>query len=176
MKKAGIEVSGPTPPSDAGTPWQPNTPAAPVVSDPTVCQYCGQKRDAGGNCACSLTPGAGLPSGAGFASATSAAPAVASQPRLVATMGVYSGTIFPLNTNGTGVTLGRDATNTIPLDNDTTVSRRHASIRGDNGGYTVVDEGSSNGVYINGVKINGSQPLRPGDEVQIGNTRFRFEL
>jgi hypothetical protein len=175
MKKAGIEVSGPTPPSDAGTPWQPNAPATPVIADPTVCQFCGQKKDAGGNCACSLTPGAGLPAGGTFGGGA-AGSAVSSQPRLVATMGVYSGTVFPLNINGTGVTLGRDTTNSIPLDNDTTVSRRHASIRGDGNGYTVVDEGSSNGVYVNGVRISGSQALRPGDEVQIGNTRFRFEL
>lgn len=174
MKKVGIEVSGPTPPSDAGTPWQPNAPAAPVIADPMVCQFCGQKKDAGGACACSLAPGA--TPGAGFSPSAPAAAAVISQPRLVATMGVYSGSIFPLNVNGTGQTLGRDTTNSIPLDNDTTVSRRHASIHSDGGIYTVVDEGSSNGVYVNGVRINGSQPLRPGDEVQIGATRFRFEV
>jgi pSer/pThr/pTyr-binding forkhead associated (FHA) protein len=39
----------------------------------------------------------------------------------------------------------------------------------------VTDLGSSNGVFVNGVRIGGSQPLRSGDEVQIGNTRFRFE-
>jgi hypothetical protein len=175
MKKVGIEVSGPTPPSDAGTPWQPNAPAPPVVADPTVCPFCGQKKDAGGNCACSLTPGA-IPGASVTPGAAPGSPVVASQARLVATMGVYSGSIFPLNMNGTGITLGRDTTNSIPLDNDTTVSRRHASIRHDASGYTVVDEGSSNGVYVNGVRISGSQPLRPGDEVQIGNTRFRFEL
>jgi len=173
MKKVGIEVSGPTPPSDAGTPWQPNAPAPPIIADPTVCQFCGQKRDAAGNCACSLAPGSSASPGV----VAGAGPAVATQPRLVATMGVYSGSIFPLSPNGAGITLGRDTTNSIPLDNDTTVSRRHASIRSSDGAsYTVVDEGSSNGVYVNGVRISGSQTLRPGDEVQIGNTRFRFEL
>ena len=81
-----------------------------------------------------------------------------------------------LDWNGSGVTLGREPTNTIALGNDTTVSRRHAAIRSESGEYVVSDEGSSNGVYVNGVKINGSQPLRPGDEIQIGNTRFRFEV
>ncbi len=171
MKKVGIEVSGPTPPSAAGTPWQPNATAAPVIADPSVCQFCGQKKDAGGNCACALSPGSFPGAAVGPMSTV-----VASQPRLVATMGVYSGSIFPLNPNGTGVTLGRDTTNSIPLDNDTTVSRRHAAIRADNGGFIVSDEGSSNGVYVNGVRISGPQPLRPGDEVQIGNTRFRFEM
>lgn len=168
LKKAGIEVAGTPPPSDAGTPWQPQGSAPPVVSDPSLCQFCGQKKDAAGNCACTLS-GAALNTGP-------TSPVIPNQPRLVATMGVYSGTIFPLNINGAGVTLGREATNSIPLGNDTTVSRRHAAIRQENGTYLVSDEGSSNGVYLNGVKISGSQPIRPGDEVQIGNTRFRFEL
>ena len=165
LKKAGIEVTG-TPPSDAGTPWNPNAAPPPVVSDPTICQFCGQKRDAAGNCASTLS-GTAINTGP-------ASPVVATQPRLVATMGTYSGQIFPLN--GAGVTVGREPTNTISLADDTTVSRRHASFRADGGRYLVTDEGSSNGIYVNGVKIAGSKPLNPGDEVQIGNTRFRFEV
>lgn len=175
LKKAGIEVSGPPPPSDTGTPWQPNAPAPPVVADPSLCPFCGQKKDAAGNCACTLAPGQqAVPSGANGTAAS--APITASQPRLVATMGVYSGTIFPLNANGGGMTVGRDPSNSIMLGNDTTVSRRHASLRVEDGTCIVTDEGSSNGVYVNGVRISGSQSIRPGDEVQIGNTRFRFEV
>jgi hypothetical protein len=170
LKKAGIEVSGPAAPSDAGTPWQPNAPAPPVVADPSLCPFCGQKKDAAGNCACTLA------SGPSPAAAGGGGPgAVPGQPRLVATMGAYSGSIFPIGANG-GVTVGRDPTNSIALSGDTTVSRRHASLRMENATCIVTDEGSSNGVYVNGVRISGSQALRPGDEVQIGNTRFRFEL
>ncbi len=165
LKRAGIEVSG-TPPSDAGTPWNPNAPPPPVVSDPSICQYCGQKKDQAGNCACTLS-GAAINTGP-------TSPVVPTQPRLVATVGVYSGQVFPLN--GSGVSVGREPTNTISLGDDTTVSRRHASFRADAGKYMVTDEGSSNGVYVNGVKITGTQPLNPGDEIQIGNTRFRFEV
>lgn len=173
LKKIGIEVSGPQAPSDAGAPWQPNAPAPPVVTDPSLCQFCGQKKDEAGNCACSLTPSATITPRLGRGTGAGGVP---SQPRLVATAGVYSGSIFPLGLNGNGVTVGRDPTNTIFLGNDDTVSRRHASFRIDNGTYIVNDEGSSNGVYVNGVRISGPQPLRPGDEVQIGNTRFRFEM
>jgi hypothetical protein len=173
LKKVGVEVSGPPPPSDAGTPWQPNAPSAPVVADPSLCQFCGQRKDAAGNCLCSPagTGAVGTSAGAGAAGS-----AVASQPRLVGTMGIYSGSIFPVSANGTPMTFGRDAGNSVSLADDTTVSRRHASLRSDAGGYIVTDEGSSNGIYVNGVRVSGSQPLRPGDEVQIGNTRFRFEL
>jgi hypothetical protein len=170
LKKAGIEVSGPAPPSDAGAPWKPNAPPPPVVADPSLCPFCGEKRDSSGSCACTLAPGAG----AGVSSGVT--PAVPTQPRLVASVGVYSGSIFPLAFNGSGITVGRDPTNTISLSNDTTVSRRHASFNYENGTYIITDEGSSNGIYVNGVRISGSQPLRPGDEVQIGNTRFRFEV
>lgn len=173
LKKIGIEVSGPQVSSDTGTPWQPNAPAPPVVTDPSLCAFCGQKKDEAGNCACSLTPAATITPGVGGGTGAGAVPA---QPRLVATMGVYSGSIFPLGVNGNGVTVGRDPTNSIFLGNDNTVSRRHASFRFDNGTYVVKDEGSSNGVYVNGVRISEPQPLRPGDEVQIGNTRFRFEI
>ncbi len=169
LQKVGIETSGPAPAADTGTPWNPNAPPPPVVSDPTVCPFCGQKKDAGGNCACTL-------SGVGAAPTGAMSPAVPTQPRLVGTLGAYSGSIFPLTMNGSGVTLGREASNTIPLGNDTTVSRRHASIRSEGGSYIVTDEGSSNGVYVNGVRISGAQTLNPGDEVQIGNTRFRFEI
>jgi len=166
LKKIGIEVSGPQPAQVSGTPWAPNAPQPPVVADPTVCPYCGQKKDAAGNCACTLgvsTPavGTGGP---------------ARQPRLVGTAGTYSGTIFALQSDGGPVTIGREASNHIALTNDSTVSRRHASVRTEQNGAIIVDEGSSNGVYVNGVRISGSQALHPGDEVQIGNTRFRFEI
>lgn len=165
LKKVGIEVSGPQPESASNTPWQPNAPPPPVVSDPTLCQFCGQKKDAAGNCACSALPSDGAvtaPSAVGVA-----------QPRLIGTVGVYSGAIFTID--GTA-TIGREPTNTIALPNDNTVSRRHATLRADAGAYVLTDEGSSNGTFVNGVRITGSQPIRPGDEVQIGNTRFRFEV
>ena len=163
LKKAGIEVSGPTADSSQQTPWTPNAPAPPVVADPDLCQFCGQRRDAAGQCACSAVPGSGA--------AVAAAPGMA-QPRLVGTAGQYSTAVFPLS----GVmTLGREATNSISLHEDNTVSRRHAVVREEDGAYVIADEGSSNGVYVNGVRITGPQPLRPGDEVQIGGTRFRFE-
>jgi pSer/pThr/pTyr-binding forkhead associated (FHA) protein len=43
------------------------------------------------------------------------------------------------------------------------------------GAFEVIDEGSSNGTYVNGQRIAGRQALSPGDEVQVGSARFRFE-
>jgi hypothetical protein len=163
LKKAGIEVSGPVAEPASTTPWQPAAPQQPVVADPSLCPFCGQKKDAAGNCACSTVPGAGV------AAPTVTAPV---QPRLVGTAGVYAGSIFPIEGS---VSIGREPTNAIALTSDTTVSRRHASLRVEGGNVMVADEGSSNGTFVNGVRIQGPQPLRPGDEIQIGNTRFRFE-
>jgi hypothetical protein len=163
LKKAGIEVSGPSAETPPQAPWTPNAPQAPVVADPTLCPYCGQRKDAAGHCACSAEPGPG-----GVAALSPSA----GQPRLVGSAGQYATTVFPLS--GT-VTVGREPSNAIALSDDNTVSRRHAVLRDEDGAYVIADEGSSNGVYVNGVRISAPQPLRPGDEVQIGATRFRFE-
>jgi hypothetical protein len=166
LKGAGIEVQPQAPGSDAGTPWNPNPSPPPVVADPSLCPYCGQKKDATGGCACTIA-------GGGAAVAT---PHVQPQPRLIGSVGVYAGSIFALPAGGGAASIGREPTNAIALPNDNTVSRRHASLRAEGGAYALVDEGSANGVFVNGVRVAGSQPVNPGDEVQIGNTRFRFEI
>jgi pSer/pThr/pTyr-binding forkhead associated (FHA) protein len=75
--------------------------------------------------------------------------------------------------------MGRDADNTLPLPDDTTVSRRHARIEAvpEGTGFQIVDEGSSNGTYVNGQRIpaGNSRILVVGDEIQIGASRLRFE-
>ena len=121
-----------------------------------------------------ITEGTAEPFG-GVSAVVGAGSNVGAGPRLVATAGTYSGQIFPLNSASADI--GRDPMNPIPLPNDTNVSRRHAAIQGGGGQYAVIDFGSSNGTYVNGVKIGAQtpQPLRPGDELNIGNTRFRFE-
>ncbi|MFH1810977.1 MAG: FHA domain-containing protein [Pseudomonadota bacterium] len=65
------------------------------------------------------------------------------------------------------VSLGRHPDNDIVL-NDLSLSRFHARIerRGDR--YVVVDLGSQNGVFLNGVRISGEAPIRPGDRVGMG--------
>ena len=75
------------------------------------------------------------------------------------------------------IDIGRDPGNGVPMPNDTNTSRKHATISGGNGQFTLTDNGSSNGTFLNGVRAPGMtpQPLRQGDEIQVGMTRFRFE-
>ncbi len=71
-----------------------------------------------------------------------------------------------------GVTaLGRDRSCDIVLA-DAPVSRRHAEIREEAGGYSIYDL-STNGTFVNGERI-AHQLLREGDEIQIGNSVLIF--
>jgi hypothetical protein len=143
-------------------------PPPPVVDDPNKCQFCGMMKDPSGGCACAVGPGS-VAGGAAFGGGASS---TGSGPRLVGMAGAYMGQVFPIS--GTAI-IGRDAMNPIPLDRDTTTSRRHAQITAMGGSFQLQDLGSSNGTYVNGARVT-ETTLSPGDEVAIGGTRFRFEV
>ena len=71
----------------------------------------------------------------------------------------------------TPVTIGRHVSNRLVLD-DNLASRAHAVIEHTKGGYQVRDLNSSNGTFLNGQKVGGAAPLKPGDQVSIGGTRI----
>ena len=100
---------------------------------------------------------------------------VSTGPRLVATAGTYAGSIF--NLVGPSNSIGRDSQHPVSLSNDTNSSRNHATITSQNGEFMLIDNNSSNGTFVNGIRIPAQSPtiLHSGDEVQIGMTRFRFE-
>ena len=54
------------------------------------------------------------------------------------------------------------------------VSKRHARIERDGDRFVVQDLQSTNGTFVNGQPVARSQPLQPGDEVRIGETRLLF--
>jgi hypothetical protein len=74
-----------------------------------------------------------------------------------------------------GGTIGRSRDCDIVLD-DTGISRRHAELRPGGAGWEIQDLGSTNGVLVNGRAIGGSQPLEPGDRIELGTTEALFEL
>ncbi len=74
-----------------------------------------------------------------------------------------------------GATLGRSRSCEVVLD-DANVSRRHAEVRPRGGGWIVADLGSTNGVSVNGVRIEQAHALRPGDRIELGTTVLTFEL
>jgi len=70
------------------------------------------------------------------------------------------------------VVLGRLETLGGALAPDSEISRRHARVYRSDGGFLVEDQGSANGTFVNGERIEGPRPLRGGDELRIGTTVF----
>ena len=63
----------------------------------------------------------------------------------------------------------------LPLT-DNTVSRRHCELlfNNENGEWVLRDMGSSNGSYVNGMRIVGKHALKLGDQVRVGRTLMVF--
>src|SRR5215831_15860005 len=70
--------------------------------------------------------------------------------------------------------VGRHPANVIQLL-DTIVSKEHAVLERGAQGMVLRDLGSMNGSYINGERVAGTQALRHGDEIRMGNTVMRFD-
>jgi len=64
--------------------------------------------------------------------------------------------------------LGRDPAAANLVLAHPSVSRRHAQIDRTDRGLSVRDLGTTNGTFINGQKVSGSQPLNHGDQLAIG--------
>lgn len=74
-------------------------------------------------------------------------------------------------------TIGRDHARCDECDavlTDQLVSRAHMTIRVFDGAPYAEDLGSTNGTYVNGVRIEGPTLLRDSDTLRVGNTEFVF--
>jgi ABC-type multidrug transport system ATPase subunit len=65
------------------------------------------------------------------------------------------------------VLLGRDRTATLQLDSPV-VSRRHATIEPDGKGDYILSDRSTNGVFVNGKRVNNSVTLQDNAKIRIG--------
>jgi pSer/pThr/pTyr-binding forkhead associated (FHA) protein len=81
------------------------------------------------------------------------------------------GTRYGIPTDG--LVIGRDPDCGVIIKS-TAVSRRHASIAPGLLGYMITDE-STNGVLVNGTRLQGSALLHQGDRIRIGDAELRFE-
>jgi pSer/pThr/pTyr-binding forkhead associated (FHA) protein len=68
------------------------------------------------------------------------------------------------------ITIGRSHECDLPLESGF-ISRNHARMSYVNGGWQIVDEGSKNGVFVNGQRIAGSTAVKAGDALRIGDYR-----
>lgn len=82
------------------------------------------------------------------------------------------GSVYAL---GEEITVGRAATTTIPMPDDSFVSQLHARVFRDAGSVMIEDLGSTNGTFLNGKRLTAPESITKGDRVQIGNTVFEAE-
>jgi hypothetical protein len=73
------------------------------------------------------------------------------------------------------MTIGRGATNDVPLREDEYSSTRHARLEPRRDGVWIEDIGSTNGTFVNGIRLTRERRLVPGDVVRIGETDLRVE-
>lgn len=76
--------------------------------------------------------------------------------------------------SGERLLVGRSRDCDLVID-DPNVSRRHFELRRDQAGWVAVDLGSTNGIKVNGRRID-EVPLEPGDEIALGVSRLTFEV
>jgi pSer/pThr/pTyr-binding forkhead associated (FHA) protein len=69
--------------------------------------------------------------------------------------------------------IGRHPSCDLSLRKDD-VSRKHAEVRFEAGLYVIGDLRSTNGTFLNGRRIEGPQPLAPGDRIEIGSSVITF--
>ena len=92
---------------------------------------------------------------------------------LIMRTGPTPGKSFELTKNE--LYIGRDINNDIVI-NDSEVSRKHARLILQAGGYVLEDLGSTNGSFVNGQRLMGPHVLRLGETVMFGeNVSLVFE-
>ncbi|MCW3130788.1 MAG: FHA domain-containing protein [Methanophagales archaeon] len=75
------------------------------------------------------------------------------------------------------IRIGRWPVNEICIDErDLTASRHHARLVSEKGKYFIEDICSSNGTFVNGVKIEEKKKLEDKDEIKLGNTLMLMQF
>jgi pSer/pThr/pTyr-binding forkhead associated (FHA) protein len=67
--------------------------------------------------------------------------------------------------------IGRHAEGAGRLADDDEISRSHARISLDRSGFCAIEDlGSTNGTFVNGLRVSGPQTLSVGDTIEVGGT------
>ena len=72
------------------------------------------------------------------------------------------------------ISIGRYPENDIIIT-DNIVSRRHAVIAIEDDQLIAIDLNSTNGTYINNLKVDGQMPLNDGELIVIGQTGLKIQ-
>jgi hypothetical protein len=88
---------------------------------------------------------------------------------LVVTDGPLVGTTIPLD--GADVSIGRDPTSTLVVDDDF-CSARHARVYLEDGEWWIEDLGSTNGTFLDDSRLFEPAQARPGTRIRLGSTEL----
>src|SRR3954470_6640127 len=82
-----------------------------------------------------------------------------------------------LTFDGSRIVLGRGQGSDVPLP-DPSVSTRHATIRAQGPDYAIVDEGSTNGTWVGGVRLLPQSPrvVKTGDLIRVGRVWLEIAI
>ncbi len=80
-----------------------------------------------------------------------------------------------LTLDSAALRLGRGSSNDVNLARDEYASTKHARVEPRRDGVWVEDVGSTNGTYLNGIRLTRAKKLAAGDVVRIGETELRYE-
>ena len=83
------------------------------------------------------------------------------------------GDVYALDSSPLSV--GRGANNDVSISGDEYASARHARFEPRRDGVWIEDVGSTNGTFVNGIRLTRERRLASGDVVRIGETDLRFE-
>ena len=84
-----------------------------------------------------------------------------------------SGDVVTLDSHA--LRIGRGSDNDLTIERDEYASSHHARFEPRRDGVYVEDIGSTNGTFVNGIRLARERRLAPGDVVRIGETDLRFE-
>lgn len=112
------------------------------------------------------------PTPAPVETARPAAPARSGPSRLAVTSGPLRGTTLPLSTSG--ILVGRAPACTLVLDDEYT-SSRHARVYPQYGEWWVEDLGSTNGTFVDEMRIVEPTAVEPGTPIRVGQSTLEIQ-
>ncbi|MEA3247314.1 MAG: FHA domain-containing protein [Gemmatimonadota bacterium] len=166
---AEVAASAPAPPSAT-----PPVPATPEPSVPPPAPPAPAAPAAPAPKAAEPAAAASLPPSEAPTEPKPVRPSVAREPLAtleVVNEGPMKGTKYSIFTPLTNV--GRGAHNDVAITDDS-VSDSHAKILRKEGQWYVVDQGSTNGTYVGGRRVQGEQHLVGAPDVRFGNVKLTF--
>lgn len=87
---------------------------------------------------------------------------------------VTDGVVRTVGLTGARMTIGRSETNDVVLDGDVRASRDHALLTNVAGVWRIEDCNSTNGTYVNSVKISDRVELGIHDGINVGSSIIKL--